>query len=519
MAKREIEFNKNRKLTDQWCECAQDFVLPDFNSDIRKVLLFNATAYPASAFPSGEYLECSGVVTFDLVYLNFDGEAESTSFNGDYNFKVKCLTDDLVDSLVDTKVSAVALRLLSPRKISAKANLSSSVELILHDVRCSEGTALDEGHNPELLEKKVMIRDTKLSEIHEREYAESITRFDDKTTDEVTLLYSYVEPIIEQVEMEGSDARVRGRLKASVLVKTDDTPMYKLEHTIPIDETIKIDSVSENCTAKAKIGLASVNATTRGDDTGVDIILNVICEFRVVGEENKECTLLSDAYLCSCACDNSYDDFTYNEYLKRVDEVREKTEKISIEGLEYDTIRDVVFVSATPRIDEYVMDDGNLNIKGEIKVSAIATEIKDDESIEYTNLKFGVKIDENVNLGCHICDKLDVYPTISVSDVTCEVDTNNVYIKFNEHILFDLVAQKNARSLLVSNAKDDELFDKSPARITVYYPSPEDTLYSVAKEFHTTREKVLLDNSLAIETATKDGDDIPLVGVKRIIIT
>ena len=519
MARREIEFNKNKRFSDLWCECTADFVLPDFNGDVRKVLLFDATAYPSSSFPSGDYLECTGVVTFDMVYLNFDGEAESTSFNGDYSFKVKCSSDDYVDSMVDTKVSGVALRLLSPRKISAKASIASMVDIVSRGTQTSEGTALEEVFLPQLSSDSVKIRDTRFSEVFEREYAETVARFDDKTSDEVTVLYTSVKPVVDQVEAEDSSVKVRGSLKTSMLVKTDDTPMYKLEYTFPVDESIAFDGVTPDSDVTAKISIASVSTTTKGDDSGVDVILNVICETRLTVESNKECTVLTDAYICSCATENTYDSFSYNEYVKVVNETLEYSDKISVGGLEYDKIRDVIYTSVTPKIDSFEMCDGAMKITGEMKVSAIATEIKDDDTVEYTNLKFTTNFGDNVNIGCQIHDKIDVYPSISVSDVTCEVDSNNIYLKLNKHISTTVVASKNLKVLLATSAKEDIKFEKKPGRITVYYPEAKDTLYSVAKEFHTTKEKLLIDNSIAISTvATPDGE-VSLSDVKRLIIT
>ncbi len=518
MAKREIEFNKNRRYSDLWCECSADFVLPDFNSDVRKVLLFDATAYPSSAFPSADGLECTGIVTFDLVYINFDGEVESTSFNGDYNFKVKCPLDNFVDSFVDTKVSSVALRLLSPRKISAKAGLSSTVDCTVSDVQSTEGTALEEIFEPELQYATVKIRDTKFSEVFEREYAESVARFDDKTSDEVRVLYTHVEPVVEEATVDNGEVKIKGNLKATLLVKTDDAPMYKLEHSFAIDERIKMDALSEDSDATAKVDVASVSASIRGDDTGVDLVLNVICEMRLACDENKECTVLTDAYLCSCECENTYEDFDYNEYIKKVDETHAFAEKVPLGGLEHERLRDVVFTRVTPKIDGYELADGGVKIFGEMKVSAIATEIKDDETPEYTSLKFNTKFQENVNLDCQNQGNIEVYPDISVNDISCEADSDYIYLKLNEKISLQVTSPKRLQVLASANAKEDAKFEKNPSRITVYYPESGDTLYSVAKTFHTTKEKLLLDNSIALSTST-DGGEFSLAGVKNLIIT
>ena len=519
MAKREIEFNKNRRYSDLWCECSADFVLPDFNSDVRKVLLFDATAYPSSAFPSADALECAGIVTFDLVYLNFDGEVESTSFNGDYSFKVKCPMDNFVDSMVDTKVSSVAFRLMSPRKISAKATISSTVNCIIGDMQVTEGTALEEVFKPELKTATVKIRDSKFSQIFEREYAESVTRFEDKTSDEVRVLYTSVEPVIEEVSTGDGEARIKGSLKATVLVKTDDTPMYKLEHIFAIDESIKTEVVSEEADVSAMVDVASVSATIRGDDMGTDLVLNVIAEMRLLCDENRECQVLTDAYLCGCECENSYEIFDYNEYVKKIDEVRPFAEKIPLGDLEHERLRDVIITRVTPKIEGQEKTDNGVKIFGEMKVCAIATELKDDETPEYTNLKFNVKFEENVNINCQNHPNLDINTNINVDSISCEVDSDYIYLRLNEEIFLQVTAAERLEVLVSANANEGVRFEKNPARITVYYPESGDTLYSVAKTFHTTKEKLLLDNSIALSASIEEDGEATLAGVKNLIIT
>jgi hypothetical protein len=47
-------------------------------------------------------------------------------------------------------------------------------------------------------------------------------------------------------------------------------------------------------------------------------------------------------------------------------------------------------------------------------------------------------------------------------------------------------------------------YSKSSSEIRVYYPNSEETLFSVAKKYHTTSAKIAEDNGLTVEAALLD---------------
>ena len=62
------------------------------------------------------------------------------------------------------------------------------------------------------------------------------------------------------------------------------------------------------------------------------------------------------------------------------------------------------------------------------------------------------------------------------------------------------------------NLKSDE------AKIVVYYPSPDETLFSVAKHFRTTSLKVAEDNNILESVFAEDNPAGNLSGIKRLLI-
>ena len=504
MAKKETKFSKTKRFRDIRSECSSEISLPDFNPDVRKILNVSADAHPISVFAGAEGLECSGGVNFNVIYLDFDGEVHSTAFNGDYDFKVKCDTENYNDSFMESKISGVSLRLMSPRKIAAKATLENAVTVITDELLTIGGDALEEGRNPEMDTVTLSNGYTILSKMSEREYAESVSHFDGKTTDEVQVLHTAVTPASLRTELVDSEVDVSGKLNIVMLIKTDDVPVYKLEKSIDIAERISMADAKEGGDLRAMVDIASVSPTISGDETGVEIVLNVVTETRVLCIGNEDVELVCDSYLCDAECDNSYTDVSLSRYMPKVVHKAEINEKRSVSDMDIGKLREVVFADARAHINEVNYVENGLEISGEIQVSAIAGEMKDNDSVEYVPLKFPIKFNQYVNCNCQIAQNIKTYYDVNIDNVSVSVDSSNVYFKSDLEVCVDLVEEKIISALSESNVMNERNFDGNTARVTVYYPTTDDTLYSIAKAYHTTREKLILDNPSAREAISPD---------------
>ena len=516
MTKKETCFMKTKRMCDIRTECSAETSLPDYNTDVRKILHVSAKPHPISSFASGEGIECSGEVTFDVVYLDFEGVVCNASFSGDYSFKAKCDTDSYKDSLVETTLGSLSLRLMSPRKIAARATLESCVTVITEESLLTEGDALEPELNPQIEPLFVSTRHTSITPPAEREYGCSLARFDGKTTDEVHLIHLFVNPVLERLEFVDGEVEISGHIEVKSLIRTDECPLYKLEKTLEVSQKISLDEAGWDGEYRAAIDVVSASVATEGDEGGVEMMLSVITETRIVSEKNVGAELISDMYLCDRPCECAREMFSYEEYLGRRTAQREIDEKVSLLEIGAGKIREVIFADSVAKVSDVELVENNIVVKGEIKVSAIATEIKDDGDIEFVPLKFSREFKENVNSDCQIDEKTTAFADVSLLNTSVIVDSDNVYFKGDIAICASLSKRCEAEVLTHAAVSSGEAYKKNPARISVYYPASGDTLYTVAKAYHTTKEKLLSENSELADVMAKDGE---ISSVRRLIIT
>ena len=104
-----------------------------------------------------------------------------------------------------------------------------------------------------------------------------------------------------------------------------------------------------------------------------------------------------------------------------------------------------------------------------------------------------------------------------VTDVKMICDGNEVVASCVIHSSATLTAKKNQRCLGRSNLTDAR-FDKDESVVTVYYPDPGETLFGIAKKFHTSVESIAETNRLSESVFANESDPLCSSGVGKLII-
>lgn len=516
--KSEKEFIRSTRRADVYAESSTEYSLPDYNGDVRKLLFTEAEVRPAGKFSDGGELEFSGIVVYNVVYLDGEGKLSSVSFSSDYEYSVKSGSETYVDARADTKVANYGIRLTGPRRISAKASVVGSVTVSERDTVSVSGSAFEDGGEVEMLEREVMIRSVSTAHSVEREYAEKLLSLDGAISEEVKIIYSGAEVDIDDVKVEDGALRLEGELKLYAVVQNGDEPAYLTEREIDISESIPYEGAADGEIYIPEAVVVSVKDSVNPTDMGSDVVLSVIVEYGLRGEKNAPVSLICDAYMQKCVTENTYEDFSYTAFSDYVTDVSELHGKINREELEATGLREVIILRATPKLEGVSCDGNTVTVEGEARFSGVISASNDDGTISYHGVKFATPFTKNVKLNCQYNDKMRLEPKVRLSHTTGSIDADNVYASCTLELGVLATQEMSVRALSESQAREDLPFEERPARVTVYYPDRGETLFSVAKRFHTTTAKVAADNSLSVSTAA-DGTDTSLSGIKRLVIS
>ncbi|MBQ8303062.1 MAG: DUF3794 domain-containing protein [Clostridia bacterium] len=514
--KTETSFKKNTKCADVYTESQADYSLPDYLCDVRKILFTDAALRPSGKFSGGDEIEFSGVVVYSVVYLDSENKLSSAEFTSDYDYSVKYSGEDYLDSVSDTRVSNYSIRLVGPRRISARSSLVGSVQISENASISVSGSAFDGEGAPEISTKSVKIRSNSLSSVLEREYAEEIASLEGAIADEVSVIYSSAEASVDSMEKNDEAVNVKGKLRMLSVIRNGDEPAYRVEKTVGFEETVGFDGLRSDMRLSPRLTVTSLKSNVNPTESGCEVVVSGIVEFCILGEGNDEASLVLDGYLKSCPTENSYSDFSFTELVDCETVKGSHNAEVDRSDIESDSLHEIIFLTATPKVERIDKEEGRVNLIGEVRYSGVASEIIDGE-LSYVSLKFSSPFVANVNIDCQNDDKTQVEARVLAYNASATLDANRLYATCT---LESCVAVCEAKSekILTTMAKSDGAEYSSVAGITVYYPTESDTLFSVAKRFHTSSLKVARDNDISESVFASDNPEGKLVGIKKLLI-
>lgn len=515
--KTDTQFTRNIKCSDVYTESNADYTLPDYLGDVRKILFTDATLRPAGRFAGGDEVELSGVVIYNVVYLDSENKITSAEFTSDYDYSVKCDGEKYKDSFADTRVSNYAIRVVGPRKLSARASLVGSVRVSETDFVEVMGDAFDGADMPELNNKTVKIHQTCISALTEREFGESIAKIDGAIADELSVVHSVAEPTVESVELDGAYAVVRGKLRMCALIQNGDEPAYLAEKNVGFEENVAFENADESMRLAPEVSVVSIKSNVNPDEAGCNVTMNCILEICVIGEKNQPVSLSLDGYLKSNATENRYEDFKYNELVELISHREIHNAEIARGELDDENIDSVVFLNATPKIESVEKEPDGIKISGEVKYNGISMS-QSDSTPTYSTVKFAAPFETKVNISCQNNENSQVFAKISANSASAYVSDNKISASCSLESVITVCEEKTEKILVSLTIDEGAEMPENEGKITVYYPSGEDTLFSVAKRFRTSTAKVARDNDLTESVFADENEGGNLVGVTKLLI-
>ncbi len=486
----------NRKFQKE-CESSCEYILPDYLGDIKRVLTSSAKIIPSGRFNQEGIVECAGVVAHELVYLDSENKPSAASFTSDYDFTFPIDPEIYKDAYVSPSLVFSSARLAGPRRIIAKAGILSDIYLSENKSPAVGGSAFDAAVEVEMIEKSISQAEMLASDGTEREYAEEIAVLDEVAGDEIEIITSnaFVR-ITESTPVDGG-VNIKGVLVINAIVKTPEMSTFAIRREIPFDETVSIEGVNPEMSVIADAAVSSLVCSAVNDEGKKRINADIILECKAAAFFNEGEKLIKDAYVKSRDSENSYETYTWREHLYAGTESRDISLKLSRKELGMENIKDVSSLSCDFKSLVCQADGYLCKISADAVFSGIACEINEDGNENLIPIKFTSSVAVNANLGCQIPE--DAICSAKLYPASCEIniDSENLYISASPTAVIAISRECAETALSACNIVGDTRYEGRSSKISVYYPEKGESLFEIAKKFHTTSLEIAKDNKLA----------------------
>ena len=507
---------RTRKEVDSSCE----YILPDYMGDIKKILSSKAKVLPGGRFVSDGEVELTGTVEYEVLYADSENKLTAVNTSSDYSVTLPAASESYVGCDQEGRVSNFVIRITGPRKMSLKSCVevvsvvTSSAELAV------SGDVFDSEREPQYISRQISVENAKYGKSIEREYAEEAERINGIQADEIEIIASGGNVRVLETRPTDGGVIIKGIITIGAIVRTPEQPPFSIRREIPFEETVEIDGADKDMQFVADGFLTSTACGISEDGEESVISVNVIAEFNAYALENESVSVIIDAYLKERPTECKYSDFEYTTL--GACQINESivSGKINRESIGCAEAREFLMLDGEVRSFDTARTQNGAEISGEIAVSGIACEINLDGSVSYIPVKTSVPFVSNVNFDCQIPENSRIECSVAVTSCEGLLDADDVHIKCTLKVKSRLETVSVLKRLCECNVSAVEYAaseSPSPSHITVYYPTPSDSLFSVAKRFHTTPEKLACDNKLAEMAASIDACD-SLAGVQKLVI-
>ena len=484
-------------------ESSTEYILPDYMGDIKKILSVNAVASPTGKFASENAVVFSGTVLYEVLYSDAEDILTKISATSDYEIKQNFDAGEYIDSIIEPKVSSASIRLSGPRKAQLSASVSAILKISYENELLPTGDAFSLDAPIESISENIKIQSYEFASANEKEYRTEAERLAGILADDIDVIATSGAVNIFESEPREDGLLVRGELVITSIIKTEELPPFAIKKSIPFEELISIsDFETEGGFVRGYVRSASCGVAD--DDGGAVLSVFAVVDFQATLSKNDEISVIKDAYLPSRDTEGKYSEFSYDELFKMGNFEFEIETRLPRMPLGLENIRDILSIKATSNSLDVTKEKNGVKIEGDISFNGVACEIKEDSTPYYIPIKYSAPFAENVNLNCQFPENsiLECRAVSSSSDTT--IDSEDVLIKTKLSMEYRAYIPKALTRMSECSVLGECEYTETKSEIRVYYPDSSETLFSVAKKYHTTSAKIAEDNGLAVEASLLD---------------
>lgn len=454
-------------------EISNDYSLPDYQPEIRRLLHISANIIPPAKYVSTSGAEFNGMVDYTIMYVGADGELYTLPLSAEYSFNFPIDADtnydfnEGVNSIADIVSENIITRLSGPRRLNIKCRLKCHArayavmvmdERMIGDVNAGSIQRLEQSINCCSSLRCATEPFTQSTEI--------IPEYDN-----MRVIGAQGKLFVSDVSLYDSNANIRGEINLSLLCQNEDKgEIVTVNRRVPFSENIEGDEIKKEsiCCARGYVNDIAVNV----EDRRIVVDIGAIAELEL--QSSEMVTYTQDIYSTENECECQYRDYKIPHLGYCTNGNFSFNERLARDNIGFPTDAQIIDSYAQAIADGVTYRDGKSYVGGQIKVTTI---LKKDDEYTANEIMLPLKYEfdggkENMNSGAI----LDV--------ISCRVRQDAESVSIDAEIYVSVWGVSSEEIIALNEVRFIDELKKSSRDIVVCYPSTSDTLWSVAKKYH-----------------------------------
>jgi len=462
-------------------ESGSDYTLPDYQPEAKKILYVKANPVQPAKYVSNASAEFSGNLEYVIFYVGADGEIYSVPVITEYEFETpfdlvfESDSDQTLSASADVYVENAAARLVGPRKINVRAKIKSHVSVCC--ITCTENLSAREATNKdvECLNATTAVLGTLHSVSDAIELSEEII----PEKENFRIVGADGNVFVTDVICNNDKANVKGEVYLTLLVSDTDNvgKTSTVQRRIPINADVDIEGMTPDCKCSAygTISDISVNMVDGRIVCDISVILTANAQKPLtlsytedMYSTKNECTVSSKTYpvVCNGYCLNG--NFSMNERFIK-------------ENISYPENANIIDVFGVASADSIETHNNKSVINGQVKYTLLL-----ENDGEYTTNEVILPIRYEFESECE-----DItHATSNLSVVTCKARQDTESISIDAELAVSSWGKVYDEIKVACDMCLGEEINRARGELVIYYLRPDDTVWSVAKKYHVSRDEL-----------------------------
>lgn len=293
-----------------------------------------------------------------------------------------------------------------------------------------------------------------------------------------TIVKSNAEIFNKDIKVIANKAVVKGDLIVHILYISADGRLCVSENTLPFTEILDAEGINEESITRIDLSISDFGINAVGDSGGdlrmLAVNLNIKAE--ISGDEINTHETVNDAYSTSYKLSLDTAEEEIDEFKERL--CVKSTLKESISAGENE-IADIYSVSAVPvSVSAKEYDGGKTIVKGDMNISVLYITKNPDVPVytAKTEIPFEINMPSN--------DSYDILsPVVNTDNICYNFSDGDVDVKID--MTAELMCFNRRRINIINSAAEEAFSDGYVPSIVLYFVQKNDTLWDIAKRYHT----------------------------------
>ena len=504
-------------------EAAGEYVLADYQPEIRKILFVRAAVLPAGRYVGGTKAEFAGTVAHTVFYTDAEGKPAAVTLNTDYALSCPLTEGGEYTAMADTVAEGTTYRLGGPRKISLRTRLRSTVHLfrrecIAPDIRGmgSEADAASLERLEEASESMTVVCGSS------GEFALSTaTRLDTPATD-AHAVWAGGSLLVSECRAQQGGCLCRGEVWVRCLLAEGEGTPVSVRERIPFEQFVPIDGAGEDSSFTAFGRLLAADVTVvpaEGEENGT-LSFDVSAEVEACATGKQPCNPVRDLYSTAYGMSCHYRQVSLARPLGctgghyTVSAARPRSE------CEAENATAIVDADGRVEVAHVTVENGRATVNGKLYTTVIFAAGGGQDSVPTllsaevsspfrVQTELRVEESEGVRFDCHG----------ELIGARARLEQNAVAVDAEISLALRATETKSMRILESAEPDRDSAVSHEGNRLFVVYPKEGETLFSLAARYHKSRAAIAAQNDLAEDALAVSHLTHSLDGLHHLLIS